>query len=76
MELEPEAKQPMYRFHMRYVSRPADSYYQTRWDLAKSVVSVLASTQKEADQKVMTLLGELAHGYRWELTTDRIDEEA
>lgn len=78
MEQEPATEPvqpPMYRFHMRYVSRPADSYYHTRWDLAKPV-SVLASNQNEASQKVSSMLGELNHGYRWALTIDRIDEEA
>jgi hypothetical protein len=66
---------PVYRFQMRGVSRPEDAYYQTRWDKAVSM-SVLAGTQKEADQKAFAMLGDLKGGNYWALKTDRIDEEA
>lgn len=75
MEQEPESRPPVFRFQMRCVSRPDDSYYVTRWDKAIPL-SVLAGNQKEADQKAFAMLGELKHGAHWVLATDRIDEEA
>ena len=64
---------PKYRFHMRYVNSPHDSYYRTRWDLARPA-SVLASTQKEADKKLGEMLGPPGGGRAWSVTVDRIEE--
>lgn len=64
---------PTYRFHMRFVNSPSDSYYRTRWDLAKPV-SILASNQKEADLKLRDMIGPPGPSRSWSVTVDRIEE--
>ena len=55
---------PQFRFHMKYVSRPKDSYYVTRWDRA-SPLSVIAETREKAFEKATEMLGNAGDSNYW-----------
>lgn len=64
-----------YRFNYRRTYADREGYYHTRWDRAKPV-SVIAATEKEAEQKVWALSGEAPRGRYWTIILDKVEELA
>ena len=63
--------QELHEFVLRYVSRPNDPYYHTRWDLA-TTATVQAETKKEAGQKIKSILGDPGRSREWEVMVKEI----
>lgn len=61
----------MFAFKLWYVSRSNDSYYVTRWDLAKSI-TVVAETKAQAIDKAEAALGDAGNYRRWVYQVDSI----
>ena len=63
-EEKPTTDAPEYVFKLRYVSRPDDAYYITRWDRAKEI-EVVARSKPEALNKAEAALGDPGRGDHW-----------
>ena len=63
------------RYFYRRAKADREGYYHTRWDQAVPI-SVIASTEKEALQKVWDLSGEAPRGRYWTAVLDKVEELA